>query len=174
VPANEIVGLMPGEMFVHRNVANVVVHTDLNCLSVIHYAIEVLHIKEILVVGHYGCGGISAALANGRLGLIDNWLRHVQDVIRRHEQLLGRAPTEVARARLLCELNVIEQVSNVCQSTVVQSAWDDGRELTVRGWIYDLADGLLQDLAMRVGRGDDPALVHRAAVAALAGRLAAT
>jgi carbonic anhydrase len=171
VPANEIVGLMPGEMFVHRNVANVVVHTDLNCLSVIHYAIEVLHIKEILVVGHYGCGGISAALANGRLGLIDNWLRHVQDVMRRHEELLARVPAAEARARLLCELNVIEQVSNVCQSTVVQSAWDDGRELTVRGWIYDLADGLLQDLAMRVGRDDDPARVHRSAVAALERRL---
>ena len=170
VPANEIVGLMPGEIFVHRNVANVVVHTDLNCLSVIQYAVDVLHIKDIIVCGHYGCGGVIAALANSRQGLVDNWLRHVQDVMRRHEPLLAQLGDDGARARLLCELNVIEQVVNVCQTTLVQSAWDRGQALTVRGWIYDIADGLIQDLSMKVGRGDDVGQAQRGALAATATR----
>jgi carbonic anhydrase len=170
VPANEIVGLMPGEIFVHRNVANVVVHTDLNCLSVIQYAVDVLHINDIIVCGHYGCGGVGAALANSRQGLVDNWLRHVQDVMRRHEGLLAPLPDDTARARLLCELNVIEQVVNVCQTTLVQTAWDRGQPLTVRGWIYDVADGLIQDLSMKVGRGDDIGWAQRGALAATASR----
>ena len=167
VPANEIVGLMPGELFVHRNVANVVVHTDLNCLSVIQFAVDVLKVKDIIVTGHYGCGGVGAALANARLGLVDNWLRHVQDVMRRHEALLAPLPDEAARARRLTELNVIEQVVNVCQTTLVQSAWDRGQELTVRGWIYDVADGLLQDLHVRASKGADVTEAARAAIEAL-------
>ena len=167
VPANEIVGLMPGELFVHRNVANVVVHTDLNCLSVIQFAVDVLKVKDIIVTGHYGCGGVGAALANARLGLVDNWLRHVQDVMRRHEALLAPLPDEAARARRLTELNVIEQVVNVCQTTLVQSAWDRGQELTVRGWIYDVADGLLQDLHVRASKGADVTDAARAAIEAL-------
>ena len=170
VPANEIVGLMPGELFVHRNVANVVVHTDLNCLSVIQYAVDVLGVRDIIVCGHYGCGGVIAALANSRQGLVDNWLRHVQDVMRRHDALLAPLPNEVERARLLCELNVIEQVVNVCQTTLVQSAWDRGQSLTVRGWIYDIADGLLQDLSIRIARGEDIGQAQRAALAATATR----
>ena len=170
VPANEIVGLMPGELFVHRNVANVVVHTDLNCLSVIQYAVDVLGVRDIIVCGHYGCGGVIAALANSRQGLVDNWLRHVQDVMRRHEALLAPLADEPARARLLCELNVIEQVVNVCQTTLVQSAWDRGQALTVRGWIYDIADGLLQDLAIQIGRGDDVGVAQRASLAAASAR----
>ena len=170
VPANEIVGLKPGEMFVHRNVANVVVHTDLNCLSVIQYAVDVLNIDDILVVGHYCCGGIAAALEGQRLGLIDNWLRHVQDVMRRGEQLLEPLTTVTARQRLLTELNVIEQVANVCQTTMVQGAWDRGRTVHVRGWIYDVADGLLQDLSMCVGPGDDVGVLQRAAALAAAQR----
>ncbi len=172
VPANEIVGLMPGEIFVHRNVANVVVHTDLNCLSVIQYAVDVLNVNDIIVCGHYGCGGVTAALANSRQGLVDNWLRHVQDVMRRHEALLAQLADATDRARLLCELNVIEQVVNVCQTTLVQSAWDRGQPLTVRGWIYDIADGLIQDLSMKVGRGDDVGQAQRGALAATAARRA--
>jgi carbonic anhydrase len=170
VPANEIVGLMPGELFVHRNVANVVVHTDLNCLSVIQFALDVLGVKDIIVCGHYGCGGVGAALANSRLGLVDNWLRHVQDVMRRHESLIAPLAGDAARARLLCELNVIEQVVNVCQTTLVHSAWDRGQPLTVRGWIYDIADGLLQDLAIRVERAEDVGGAQRAAITAAAAR----
>ncbi len=166
VPANEIVGLLPGELFVHRNVANVVVHTDLNCLSVIQYAVEVLGINEIIVTGHYGCGGVTAALEQRPLGLIDNWLRHIQDVHRRHEPMFVPLPEGAARANLLCELNVIEQVANVCQTTMVRDAWERGRPLTVRGWIYGLADGLLHDLEMEVSLGDDPSEVYRHAIAA--------
>lgn len=166
VPANEIVGLLPGELFVHRNVANVVVHTDLNCLSVIQYAVEVLGIDEIIVTGHYGCGGVTAALEQRPLGLIDNWLRHIQDVHRRHEPLFLPLAEGRARADLLCELNVIEQVANVCQTTTVRDAWDRGRALTVRGWIYGLEDGLLHDLEMEVTLGDEPTEVYRHAVAA--------
>ena len=146
VPANEIVGLLPGEMFVHRNVANVVVHSDLNCLSVIQYAVEVLKVQHIIVCGHYGCGGIQAALRNSKLGLIDNWLRHVQDVAQKHAALVADPQQEELRLRRLCELNVIEQTVNVCQTTVVQSAWERGQTLAVHGWIYGVADGLLHDL----------------------------
>lgn len=148
VPANEIVGILPGEMFVHRNVANVVVHTDLNCLSTIQYAIDVLMVKDIIVCGHYGCGGIAAVIGQKRLGLIDNWLRHIQDVQRRHRQVLDQKADTVSRERMLCELNVIDQVSNVCQTTMVQDAWERGQSLTVHGWIYDVADGLLNDLEL--------------------------
>ena len=171
VPANEIVGLLPGELFVHRNVANVVVHTDLNCLSVIQYAVDVLGVDEIIVCGHYGCGGVAAALEQRPLGLIDNWLRHIQDVMRRHQPLIDACAGPAERLRLLCELNVIEQVANVCQTTMVQAAWAKGRELVVRGWIYGLADGLLEDLSIRVGRGDELELRLREAVTAAAGRL---
>jgi carbonic anhydrase len=136
VPANEIVNLLPGELFVHRNVANVVVHTDLNCLSVLQYAVEALKVKHVIVCGHYGCGGVKAAMNNSKLGLIDNWLRHIQDVMEKYEAKL--AP------------NVIEQAANVCQTTVVQSAWDRGQELTVHGWIYRIEDGLLHDLSFSV------------------------
>ncbi len=172
VPANEIVGLLPGEMFVHRNVGNVVVHTDLNCLSVIQYAVDVLGINEIIVTGHYGCGGVLAAMEQRRLGLIDNWLRHIQDVMRRHEALLAPQSEHAARARLLCELNVIEQVGNVCQTTMVQEAWNRGRPVTVRGWVYDVADGLLRDLGVLVTREASLAAVQERALAAVAARAA--
>jgi carbonic anhydrase len=147
VPANEITGTDPGEVFVHRNVANVVVHTDLNCLSVMQYAVEVLGVEEIVVCGHLGCGGVEAALAGERLGLIDNWLRHVQDVAYEHADLLASAPAE-DRADLLCRLNVVEQVVNVCRTTIVQAAWSRGRRLNVHGVVYGLADGVLRDLAV--------------------------
>jgi carbonic anhydrase len=150
VPANQIVGLLPGELFVHRNVANVVVHTDLNCLSVLQYAIDVLKVKHVIVCGHYGCGGVMAALQNNKLGLIDNWLRHIQDVAEKHDNLLLEWTEESQRHEKLCELNVIEQVCNVAQTTVVQQAWERGQDLTVHGWIYGLYDGLLHDLQMSV------------------------
>jgi carbonic anhydrase len=150
VPANQIVGLLPGEMFVHRNVANIVVHADLNCLSALQFAVEVLRVRHVIVCGHYGCGGVLAALRDDRLGLIDNWLRHVQDVRSKHEMQLARLTEEKQRHNRLCELNVIEQVVNVCHTTVVREAWARGQELTVHGWIYSLHDGLLRDLAMCV------------------------
>ena len=146
VPANQLAGLMPGEMFVHRNVANVVDHTDFNCLSVMQYAVDVLKVEHIIVCGHHGCGGVKAAMDNLQLGLIDNWLRHVQDVIHEHEQLLAQVDDENERLDRLCELNVIEQVRNVGRTTIVQSAWQRGQELVVHGWIYGLQDGLLRDL----------------------------
>jgi carbonic anhydrase len=146
VPANEIVDLLPGELFVHRNVANVVVHTDLNCLSVLQYAVDVLTVEHVIVCGHYGCGGIRAALAGASLGLIDNWLRHVQDVRERHREAIEEVADDDARTDLLCELNVVAQVRNVCQTTIVQDAWRRGQTLTVHGWIYSLQDGLLRDL----------------------------
>lgn len=148
VPSTQLVGLLPGEMFVHRNVANVVVHTDLNCLAVMQFAIDVLHVKHVIVCGHYGCGGVKAALNNARLGLIDNWLRHVQDVAEKHEMLLHKIPDSQERCDRLCELNVIEQTINVCQTTVVQSAWVRGAEVAVHGLIYGLHDGLLRDLGI--------------------------
>jgi carbonic anhydrase len=148
VPANQIVGLLPGEMFVHRNVANVVVHADLNCLSAIQFAVEVLRVGHIIVCGHYGCGGVLAALRDDRLGLVDNWLRHVQDVRWKHQAQLDALVTEAERHKRLCELNVIEQVVNVSQTTVVRDAWSRGQPLAVHGWIYDLRDGLLRDLGM--------------------------
>ncbi len=149
VPANQIIDVTPGDMFVHRNVANVVVHTDLNCLSVVQYAVEVLQVKHLIVCGHYGCGGVRAALENSSLGLIDNWLRHVQDVRQKHDALLARI-SEDERLNRLCELNVIEQVSNLCQTTIVQSAWQRGQELFVHGWIYGLSDGLIRDLDVSI------------------------
>lgn len=146
VPANQIVGLLPGELFVHRNVANMVVHTDLNCLSTIQFAVDVLKVKHIIVCGHYGCGGVRAALRGERLGLIDSWLRHVQDVRQKHEMRLIALSDENQQWDRLCELNVIEQVMNVCQTTVVQDSWERGQELAVHGWIYKVQDGLLRDL----------------------------
>jgi carbonic anhydrase len=150
VPANQIVGLLPGEMFVHRNVANVVVHSDLNCLSVLQFAVDVLKVKHVIVCGHYGCGGVLAALRDDRYGLIDNWLRHVQDVRNKHLADLARFAGEKERHARLCELNVIEQAVDVCQTTVVREAWARGQELTVHGWIYGLNDGLIRDLGMCV------------------------
>lgn len=154
VPANEIVGLLPGELFVHRNVANVVVHTDLNSLSVLQFAIDVLGIKHVIVCGHYGCSGVHTAMDKRRVGLADNWLRHVQDVHQKHERYLGEVlPTQERRERL-CELNVIEQVVNVCQTTIVQDAWERGQNLTVHSWVYSLEDGLVRDLGMAVSDAD--------------------
>ncbi len=146
VPANEIIGLLPGEVFVHRNIANVVVHTDLNCLSVIQFAVDVLKVKHIMVVGHYGCGGVGAAFRCERVGLADNWLRHVQDVREKHESCLCGLADDTARTARLCELNVIEQTANVCATTIVRDAWERRQSLTVHGWIYGLSDGLLRDL----------------------------
>jgi len=148
VPANQIVGLLPGELFVHRNVANVVVHTDLNCLSTIQFAVDVLKVRHVIVCGHYRCGGVKAALLDQRMGLIDNWLRHVQDVRQKHDPQLLAIQDEDQRWDRLCELNVIEQVVNVCQTTIVQNAWERGQELSVHGWIYSIQDGLLRDLKM--------------------------
>ncbi|MDQ8153662.1 MAG: carbonate dehydratase [Gemmatimonadota bacterium] len=147
VPANEIVGLKPGELFVHRNVANVVVHTDLNCLSVLQYAVDALQVRHVIVCGHYGCGGVRAALEDVRMGLIDNWLRHVQDVQQKHHARLATNDDET-RLRRLCELNVVEQVRNVCETTIVRDAWARGQALTVHGWIYSLNDGRLKDLGL--------------------------
>jgi carbonic anhydrase len=165
VPANQIVKLLPGELFVHRNVANVVAHTDLNCLSVMQYAVDVLQVKHIIVCGHYGCGGVKAALLNYKLGLIDNWLRHVQDVRQKHEALLAGVEDESQRVDKLCELNVIEQVSNVCQTTIVQNAWERGQELAVHGLIYGLSDGLLRDLNVCATAQDELATTYRNALA---------
>jgi carbonic anhydrase len=150
VPANQVVGLVPGEMFVHRNVANVVVHTDLNCLSAIQFAVDVLRVDHIIVCGHYSCGGILAALQDNKLGLIENWLRHVQDVRAKHRAELDALETEEKQHNRLCELNAIEQVTNLSRTTVVRDAWSRGQALTVHGWIYDLRDGLLRDLAVSV------------------------
>ena len=150
VPANEIVGLRPGELFVHRNVGNVVVHTDLNCLSVMQFAVDVLKIRHIIVCGHYGCSGVNAALMRERHGLVDNWLRHIQDVQQQHAPVLEKLSDMKAKADRLCELNVVEQVSNVCRTSIVQDAWARGQELAVHGWIYGLHDGLLRDLEVTV------------------------
>ncbi len=167
VPANEIVGLLPGELFVHRNVANVVVHTDLNCLSVLQFAVDVLKVKHVIVCGHYGCGGILAALRKERMGLVDNWLRHVQDVYSRHETLLAAIADESERCNRLCELNVIEQVVHVCQTSIVQDAWTRGHELSVHGWVYGLRDGRLRDLNITMSRPDQIASDYQAALAKL-------
>jgi carbonic anhydrase len=148
VPANEIVGLVPGEVFVHRNIANLVVHTDLNCLSVIQFAVQVLKIKHIIVCGHYGCGGIKAALQNEDHGLIDNWLQHIRDIYRFHKVEMDALENELAKFNLLCELNVREQVLNVCKTTIVKNVWNCGGELSVHGWIYDIRNGLLKDLGI--------------------------
>lgn len=150
VPATQLVGLVPGEMFVHRNVANVVVHTDFNCLSVMQFAVDVLKVEHIIVCGHYGCGGVQAALDNLQFGLIDNWLRHVQDVMHGYRDELAGLEDEAARFDRLCELNVIEQVKNVSRTTIVQNAWERGQELVVHGWIYGLDNGLLRDLGISI------------------------
>lgn len=144
VPANEIVGLLPGELFVHRNIANSVVHTDLNCLSVLHYAVSVLRIKHIIVAGHYGCGGVQAALGNKQYGLVDNWLRNIRDVFYNHREKFSDDMSEKDRVNLLCKLNVAQQVANVSHTNIVQNAWDQGQELSIHGWIYDIQDGLLR------------------------------
>ncbi len=163
VPANQILGLLAGEIFVHRNIANVVVHTDLNCLSVVQFAVDILKVKHVLVVGHYGCAGVAAALANRRLGLIDNWLRHIQDIRLKHATYLETQPEE-RRADRLCELNVIEQVVNVCQTTIVQDAWDRGQDLTVHGWTYAIHDGLMRDLKMSVASNMELAVAYQSAL----------
>jgi carbonic anhydrase len=150
VPANEIVDLAPGELFVHRNIANVVVHSDLNCLSVMQFAVDVLKVEHIMVVGHYGCSGVSAVLQNQRVGLADNWLRHVRDVHVKHDARVAALPDLAQRVDRLCELNVIEQVANVCQTTIVRDAWERGQELAVHGWVYGLKDGLVRDLGTEV------------------------
>jgi carbonic anhydrase len=155
VPATQLVDLPPGEMFVHRNVANVVVQTDLNCLAVLQFAVEVLRVRHIIVCGHYGCGGVEAALNNRQLGLIDNWLRHVQSVRNTHRERFAACADDAHRLRRLCELNVIEQVVNVCQTTVVESAWQRNQTLTVHGWIYGLGNGILRDVMMTVAQPQD-------------------
>ena len=166
VPANEIVGLLPGELFVHRNVANLVVHTDLNCLTVMQFAVDRLKVRHIVVCGHYGCSGVQAALRGERLGLSDNWLRHLQDVRQRHAHRLANVGADSATDRL-CELNVIEQVVNVCQTTIARDAWERGQELAVHGWIYGLRDGLLRDLDMTVTGLDEISSRYEAAMAGL-------
>ena len=163
VPANEIIGLLPGEVFVHRNVANVVVHADLNCLSVVQYAVDVLKVEHIIVCGHYGCGGVAAALDNRRLGLIDNWLRHVQDIHKKYGPRFEGLDSREKSVDRLCELNVIEQALNVCQTTVVQDAWARGHQVTVHGWIYRLQDGELRDLGASASSAEDvEAAIQRA------------
>jgi carbonic anhydrase len=166
VPANEIVGLMPGELFVHRNVANVVVQTDLNCLSVLQYAVEVLKVRHIIVCGHYGCGGVRAAMNHDRHGLIDNWLRHVQAVAEKHRAMLDALPDIAGRADRLCELNVIEQTRQVCQTTVVQDAWAHGQSLSVHGWVYGLSDGRIHDLEASCASADGLDQAYARALAA--------
>ncbi len=168
VPANEIVGLLPGELFVHRNVANLVVHTDLNCLSVLQFAVDVLRVRHVIVTGHYGCSGVRAALDNARLGLIDNWLRHVQDVRERHQPLLAALPDTGTRANRLCELNVVEQVRHVCETTIAQDAWERGQSLAVHGLIYGVSDGRLRDLGTSIAAAADVAAVYTEAVEGLA------
>lgn len=164
VPANQIMGLAPGEVFVHRNIANVVVHADLNCLSVMQFAIDLLKVEHILVVGHYGCSGVHAALTGTRVGLADNWLRHVGDVAQKHAKLLGEVESDSQRLAHLCELNVIEQVVNVCQSTVIQDAWARGQSLSVQGLIYSLHDGRVREMGLAVTSLSNLSDVYRAAL----------
>lgn len=170
VPANEIVDLQPGELFVHRNVANVVVHTDLNCLSVLQYAVDVLKVRHVIVCGHYGCGGVGAALQNQRLGLINNWLRHVQDVAWKYDHIIKRGGALEERVDRLCELNVIEQVVNVCQTTIVETAWERDQAVTIHGWIYRLSDGLVRDLGVSVSSVDSIEPLRNEAIGKLPGR----
>jgi carbonic anhydrase len=167
VPANEIVNLLPGELFVHRNIANVVVHTDLNCLSVMQFAVDVLKVKHIIVCGHYGCSGVRAALRCDRIGLADNWLRHVQDVSEKHKGCVHAVQGEQVRTNVLCELNVVEQVSNVCQTTIVHDAWDRKQPVTVHGWIYGLKDGLIRNLGLNISSAEEFEPQYRAALAAI-------
>jgi carbonic anhydrase len=163
VPANQIVGLLPGELFVHRNVANLVVHTDLNCLTVMQFAVDILKVRHIIVCGHYGCSGVQAALRGDRIGLSDNWLRHVQDVREKHASLLERAGRDAAER--LCELNVIEQVANVCQTTIAQDAWARRQPLAVHGWVYGIQDGLLKDLTLTVTDSSEARALYERALA---------
>lgn len=165
VPANEIIGLAPGEVFVHRNVANVVVHTDLNCLSAVQYAVDVLKVRHILIVGHYGCGGVAAAMQDLRFGLVDNWLRHVQDVRDKYRHRLAEQADPALRADRLCELNVVEQVLNVSETTVLRDAWARGQDISVHGWMYSLADGLVRELGADVARESDARDVYEMSVA---------
>jgi carbonic anhydrase len=166
VPATQLVGLVPGELFVHRNIANQVVHTDFNCLSVLQFAVDVLGVNHVIVCGHYGCGGVQAAMRNLQLGLIDNWLRHVQDVMHSHEALLSAIGDEAQRLNRLCELNVIEQALNVSRTNIVQNAWGRGQELAVHGWIYGIGDGLLRDLNIRITNRTNLSSVYEEAVRA--------
>jgi carbonic anhydrase len=168
VPANQIVGVLPGELFVHRNIANLVVHTDLNCLSVMQFAVDILKVRHIIVCGHYGCSGVRAALRQDRIGLSDNWLRHIEDVREKHEGRLMVNKVEPESADRLCELNVIEQALNVCQTTIARDAWERGQDLAVHGWIYGLQDGLLRDLNMTVTRLEETRPIYRSALSALA------
>lgn len=161
VPATQITDLLPGEIFVHRNIANLVVHTDLNCLSVIQYAIDVLKVKHIIVCGHYGCGGIKAALENKEHGLIDNWLLNIKDIYRYYQERIDALASKAEKISLLCELNVVEQVANVCHTTIVQNAWKNGQELAVHGWIYSVEDGILRDLDVCVTNADELPHTHR-------------
>ena len=163
VPANQIIGVAPGEVFVHRNIANIVVHSDFNCLSVIEFATAVLKVKHIIVCGHYGCGGVKAASENHHLGLIDNWLRHIRDVRQKHGVVLGALETDTLRLDRLCELNVVEQVHNVCHTSIVQEAWEKGQSLAVHGWIYRIQDGLIDDLDVTITGLDEVADVYRVA-----------
>jgi len=167
VPANQIVGLLPGELFVHRNLANLVVHTDLNCLSVMQFAVDILKVRHIIVCGHYGCSGVQAALRRDRIGLSDNWLRHVQDVREKHGAQIDAAKGEAAAAARLSELNVIEQVANVCQTTIARDAWERNQPLTVHGWIYGIDNGLLRDLNTTVTATQEADMIYRTAIAAL-------
>lgn len=160
VPANQVVDLAPGEVFVHRNIANIVVHSDLNCLSVIQYAVSVLKVKHIIVCGHYGCGGVKAALEGQGHGLIDNWLRHIKDVYRWHKDEIDAQETEKEKLDLLCEKNVIEQVANICHSTIVQHAWRENQDLTIHGWIYSIENGLLKALDTEVSDTDHLSVTH--------------
>lgn len=168
VPANQIVGLDPGELFVHRNVANLVVHSDLNCLSVMQFAVEVLKVEHIIVCGHYGCGGVSAALFNKELGLIENWLRHIQDVVLLHQNWLDEIAEPAARCDRLCELNVIEQVMNVCRTTIVREAWRRGQSLSVHGWIYALSDGRIKDLNIGIEGFNEMIAIYESTLEGLA------
>ena len=161
VPANEIVDMLPGEIFVHRNIANLVIHTDLNCLSVIQYAVEVLKVKHIIVCGHYGCGGIQTAMDKKDYGLIDNWLRNIKDIYRSHQSKIDSLHNDKDKINLLCELNVIEQVANICHTSIVQSAWKSGQTLTVHGWIYGIEDGILKDLNVCATNLDEISQTHR-------------
>jgi carbonic anhydrase len=170
VPANQILGLAPGEVFVHRNIANVVVHADLNCLSVIQFAVDLLKVEHILVVGHYGCSGVHASLMGNRVGLADNWLRHVGDVAQKHLSLLDEVDADSMKHARLCELNAIEQVVNVCQTTVVQDAWARGQSLSVHGWVYSLLDGRVRNMGMDVSAPDELAGAYETALARLSGK----
>jgi len=172
VPANQITGLEPGEVFVHRNVANVVVHSDLNALSTIQFAVERLQVAHVMVVGHYGCSGVNAAMRNTRVGIADNWLRHVQDVRNQHHEWVMSLPDGAVRLDALCELNVLEQSLHVCQTTVVQDAWARGQQVDVHGWVYGLHSGLIKDLRLTVGKADDLHGAYAQAVASLKARYA--